>query len=56
MHKLFILIHLLNFSTFFEHYCGHLQEESCINAASGMVNLETSEWSNLLKYIVCFII
>ena len=39
MHKFFILIHLLHSSTCFEHYCAHLQEDSCINTASGIVNL-----------------
>ena len=56
MHKFFILIHLLHSSTCFEHYCAHLQEDNCINTASGIVNMETSEWSKLLKYIVCCII
>ena len=39
MQKFFILIHLLHSSTCFEHYCAHLQEDNCINAASGIVTL-----------------
>jgi len=39
MHKFFILIHLLHSSTCFEHYCAHLQEDNCINTASGIVTL-----------------
>ena len=39
MHKYFILIHLLHSSTCFEHYCAHLQEDNCINTASGIVTL-----------------
>ena len=34
-----ILINLLYSSTCFEHYCAHLQEDSCINKASGIVTL-----------------
>jgi len=56
LHKFFILIHLLYSSTCFEQYCAHLQEDNCINTASGIVNLETSEWSELLKCIVCCVI
>jgi len=56
MHKFFILIHLLYASTYFEHYCAHPEEVNCISTASGIVTLETSEWSKLLKYIVCCII
>jgi len=52
MHKFLILIHLLHSSTCFEHYCAHLQEDNYINTASGIVTLETSEWSYLLKYIL----
>ena len=37
MHKFFILIHLLHSSTCFGHYCAHLQEDNCINTASGIV-------------------
>jgi len=37
MHKFFILIHLLRSSTCFEHYYAHLQEDSCISTASGIV-------------------
>ena len=49
MHKFFVLIHLLLYSsTCFEHYCVHLQEENCIITPSGIVTLETSEWSYLL--------
>ena len=44
MHKFFILIHLLHTSTCFEHYCAHLQEDSFISTASGIVTLETSGW------------
>ena len=33
-----------------------LRMSNCISAASGIVTLETSEWSRLLKYIVCCII
>ena len=39
MHKFFILRHLLHFSTCFEYYCAHLQEDNCINTASGIVTL-----------------
>ena len=39
MHKFYILIHLLHSSTCFEHYCAHLQEDNCINTASGIVTL-----------------
>ena len=39
MHKFFILIHLLHSSTCFEHCCAHLQEDNCINTASGIVTL-----------------
>jgi len=39
MHKFFILIHLLHSSTCVEHYCAHLQEDNCINTASGIVTL-----------------
>ena len=39
MHKFFILIRLLHSSTCFEHYCVHLQEDNCINTASGIVTL-----------------
>jgi len=39
IHKFFILIHLLYSSTCFEHYCAHLQEDNCINTASGIVTL-----------------
>jgi len=39
MHKFFISIHLLHSSTCFEHYCAHLQEDNCINTASGIVTL-----------------
>jgi len=37
--QIFILIHLLHSSTCFKHYCAHLQEDSCINTASGIVTL-----------------
>jgi hypothetical protein len=56
MHKFFILIHLLYSSTCFEHYYAHLQEDNCVSTASGIVTLETNEWSKLLKYIVCCIV
>jgi hypothetical protein len=39
IYKFFILVHLLYSSTCFEHYCAHLQEDSCINTASGIVTL-----------------
>ena len=39
MQNFFISIHLLYFSTCFEHYCAHLQEDNCINTASGIVTL-----------------
>ena len=52
MYKFFILIHLLHSCTCFELYCAHLQEDNCINTASGIVTLETSGWSKLLKYIL----
>ena len=39
MHKFFILIHLLYFSTCFEHYYAHLQEGNCIITASAIVSL-----------------
>ena len=40
-------MHLLYASTCFEHYYARLQEDNCISTASGMVTLETSEWSKL---------
>jgi len=52
MSKFFILIHLLYSSTCFEHYYAHLQEDNCIKIASGIVTMETSGWSKLLKYSV----
>jgi len=55
MHKFFILILFLRSCTCFEHYGAHLQEDNCINTASGVVTVETSEWSKLLQYIVCCI-
>jgi len=39
MRKLFIVIHLLYSSTCFEHYCAHLQLDSCIIKASVIVIL-----------------
>jgi len=39
MHKFFILIHLLHYCICFGHYCAHLQEDNCINTASGIVTL-----------------
>jgi len=39
MQKLFVLVRLLYFSTCFEHYCVHLQEDNCISTASGIVTL-----------------
>jgi len=39
MHKFFSLIRLLHSSTCFEHYCAHLQEDNCINTASGIVTV-----------------
>jgi len=39
MHKFFILMHLVYSCTCFEHYCAHLQEDNCINTASGIVTL-----------------
>ena len=39
MHKFFIVIHLLHSSTCFEKYYAHLQEDNCINTASGIVIL-----------------
>ena len=39
MQKFFILIHLSHSSKCFEHYCAHLQEDSCISTASGIVIL-----------------
>ena len=39
IYKFFISIHLLHSSTCFEHYCVHLQEDNCINTASGIVTL-----------------
>jgi len=30
--------------------------QNCINTASGVVTLETGEWSKLLKYTVCCVI
>jgi len=44
MYKFFVLIHLLYSSRFFEHYCAYPQEDNCINTASAIVTLETSEW------------
>jgi len=42
LHAQTILVYLLHSSTWFEHYCAHLQEDNCINTASGIVTLETS--------------
>jgi hypothetical protein len=39
MHKFFILIYLLHFSTCFEHYCAHLRDDSHISTASGTITL-----------------
>jgi len=39
MHKWFILIHLFHSSTRFEHCCARLQEDNCIDLASGTVTL-----------------
>jgi len=39
MQKFSILVHLLYSSTCFEHYYAHLQEDNCINTASGIVTL-----------------
>ena len=38
-HKFFILTHLLNSSTCFEHYYAHLQEDNCISTTSGIVSV-----------------
>ena len=38
-HKFVILIHLLQSFIRFEHYCVHLQEDNCINTASGIVTV-----------------
>ena len=38
-HKFFILIHSLYSSTCFEHYYAHIQEDSCVSTASGIVIL-----------------
>ena len=54
MHQFFILIHLLHSCTYFEHYCAHLQEDNCINTASGIVTLETGEWSPEWRYQMLF--
>jgi hypothetical protein len=37
----FILIHLVYSSTWFEHYCAHLQEDNCISTVSGIANAFT---------------
>jgi len=47
MNKFFILIYLLHSSTYLKHYYAHIQEDNFISAASGIVTLETSEWSKL---------
>jgi len=39
MNKFFISIHLLHSCTCFEHYSAHLQEDNCINTASGIVTV-----------------
>ena len=39
MHRFFILMHLLHFSTCFEHYYAHLQEDNCISTVSGIVTV-----------------
>jgi len=39
MKQFFISKNLLHSSTCFEHYCAHLQEDNCINTASGIVTL-----------------
>jgi len=38
-------------TTGYERTHAHLQEDNCISTASGIVTLETSELSKLLKYI-----
>jgi len=40
---LYSIIRLLQSSTCFEQRCAHHQEVICINTASGIVTLETSE-------------
>jgi len=39
MRKFFILIHLVYFCTCFEHCYAHLQEDSCVSIAYGIVTL-----------------
>jgi len=52
MYIFFILVHLLYPSIYFEHYCAHLQKDNCISTTSGIVALETIEWSKLLNCAV----
>jgi len=39
MNKFIILKHLLHSSTCFNHHCAHIQENNCINTASGIVTV-----------------
>ena len=52
MHKFFISIHLLHSSTCFEHYCAHLQEDSCISTASGIVTVFRWLFSTQVKRLL----
>jgi len=42
----------ITFIYIFQHYCAHLQEDNCINTTSGIVTLETTEWSKLDNSLV----
>ena len=46
---LYPIIRLSQSSTCFEQRCAHHQEVKCINTASGIVTLETSEWSKITR-------
>ena len=52
----FILMHLLYFSTCFEHYCVHLQEVNCISTASGIVTLFRWPFSTQATRRLCTVV
>ena len=54
---LFAKISLFQSSTCFEQTRAHHQEVNCVNTASVIVTLETSEWSKItrLQYAILFI-
>jgi hypothetical protein len=48
--QFFYIKPLFQSSTCFEQARAHHQEVICINTASGIVTLKTSEWSKITKY------